>query len=300
MPNKTKIEWTDYTSNPIVPVGGGWGCSKVSPGCDSCYAERLNKWRGNKRDFAGRWEFELKRRELKLLERLPPGKRTFVCDMTDLFHRDIPWLMIEELFKAMALNPEHTFQVLTKRPGRMAYFANHLVDKWPENVWAGVSIDSQKYVQWLDVLARVPAKVRFVSYEPALGPVDFRPWLPGWNPAGSTFESPRGTERYDIDWSPVYPVDWVIAGGESGPRARPAHPDWFRGVRDQCHAAGVPFFFKSWGQWEPAGYPVIGNAPWTGLNWLDVGGSFPPMVRLDYKPDSAFLYGRECREFPVG
>lgn len=303
MPNKTNIEWTDYTSNPIAPVGGGWGCSKVSPGCDHCYAERLNKWRGNKRDFQGRWKFYLKEKELEGLKRLNYqvgdfGTSTYVFlgDMTDIFHPDVPFTMLEELFAVLDECDLLTVQLLTKRPGRMAYFANQVLGgSWPPNVWAGTSVEAEwdgrrHLIKRLDLLAQVPAKVRFVSYEPALGPVDFTPWL--------------GVQHYPLTPEAEYvafrdpSVHWVITGGESGPGARPMHPAWVRSARDQCQAAGVAFFLKQWGLYEPAGYPVIGNAPWTAMPWLDIGDGFPPMVRLTNKVGTAFLDGREWREFP--
>jgi len=260
MPNKTGIEWTDYSSNPIAPVGGGWGCSKVSPGCEHCYAERINKRMGNHRDFQGRWTFILKDKELEAIFRLnnrvklqyideaaAPPTYVFLGDMTDIFHPDVAIVTLEALFRVLASCNRLTFQVLTKRPGRMAYFANDVLGgSWPSNIWAGTSVEQEwdgkrELTARLDLLARVPAKVRFCSYEPVLGPVNFGPWLradrpdvinPLWGPGDQT-------------------LHWIIAGGESGPGARPAHPDWFRQARDQCQAAGVPFFMKQWGEWLP-------------------------------------------------
>jgi protein gp37 len=176
----------------------------------------------------------------------------FVNSMSDLFHEDIPWDFIIEVFQVMAATPQHSYQMLTKRPGRTAYFADHIwpearwngryqpmppATAWPDNVWAGTSVENQKYAPRLTLLAQVPARVRFVSYEPALEAVDLRPWL-GLSVGGESASLP-----------PV--LSWVIAGGESGPNARPTHPDWFRSIRDQCQAAGVPFFFKQWGQYRP-------------------------------------------------
>ena len=299
MPNKTNIEWTDYTSNPIAPVGGGWGCSKVSPGCDHCYAERLNKWRGNKRDFRGRWQFHLKRKELddllKLSDQGDSGNpiKVFLGDMTDIFHPDVSFDMLYQLFAVLDRCDGLAVQVLTKRPGRMAYFANQVLGgSWPANVWAGTSVeqewDGEKHLlRRLDLLGRVPATVRFASLEPLLGPLHLTPYL--INPHTDDWLQDQGYGAV---------LQWSIYGGESGAGARPMHPEWARSIRDECLAAGTPQFFKQWGLYEPAGYPVIGNAPWTGMPWLDVGDGFPPMVRITQKIGAAFLDGREWREFP--
>jgi protein gp37 len=254
--------------------------------------------------------------------------------MSDLFHVKVPWEFIIKVFDVMAATPWHTYQVLTKRPGRMAHFAEHIWEPytmeqnhsshiWPRNVWAGTSVemewDGNKHLaKRLDCLARVPAQVSFLSAEPLLGPLDLRGWLPGWCQAGSTFENPRKTERWDIDGSPVNPLSWVIVGGESGPGARPMHPDWARSLRDQCQAARVPFFFKQWGEWMPAGERLA--AEWledgvkSPLGWLWENGEwcyFGDGTRLDSKAGSpslihktgkkaagAVLDGREWREMP--
>ena len=145
----------------------------------------------------------------------------FVCSMSDLFHPAVPWDFLWCIFITMRDAP-HIFQVLTKRPGRMAAFAKNL-PYWPSNIWAGVSVETAQYLARLDVLARVPAKVRFVSCEPLLGPLDLRPWLAGPGPA------------------------WVIIGGESGPNARPLDLNWVRDILHQCREAGVPVFVKQLG-----------------------------------------------------
>jgi protein gp37 len=165
---------------------------------------------------------------------LKKPQRIFVCSMGDLFHPRVPWEFIAQVFAVMMRCSQHEFQVLTKRPGRMAHFANVFWPNqgrglgldpmyecgWPSNVWAGTSVESAKYLHRLDVLARVPAKVRFVSLEPLLGHVDL-----------------------EMDhWLDV--LHWVILGSESGPNRRPIDEDWVRSIRDQCNAAGVPFFYK--------------------------------------------------------
>ena len=230
---------------------------------------------GNHRDFQGRWEFTLKQKELaelhKLNDRTPEGETVYVFlgDMTDIFHPDVPFYMLVEFFTALFSCNRLTFQVLTKRPGRMAHFANNVIHFWPSNVWAGTSVEQEwdgnrHLVKRLDELAKVPALVRYVSYEPALGPADFSPWLGVHDPdegfREELFEDAHlGAHDADDEFCPestVPPargqvIHWIIAGGESGAKARPARPVWIRDVRDQCQAAGVPFFFKQWGEWIP-------------------------------------------------
>lgn len=217
MGQRTHIEWTNATWNPVT------GCTKVSPGCDHCYAERLTERFG--RGPFSRIGMHFERLKEPLRWRSP--QMVFTCSMSDLFHPQVPWSFIIAVFSVMEATPRHTYQVLTKRPGRMAYFANHVLPsrgyQWPPNVWAGTSVEGQKYAPRLDVLARVPAAVRFVSAEPLLENIDLRPWLQ----------------------SGV--LHWVIVGGESGPRARPLHADWVRRIREDCAEAAVPFFFKQWG-----------------------------------------------------
>lgn len=245
----TGIEWTDETWNPVT------GCTKVSPGCDHCYAERITN------RFGGPGAFDTvvlhpERLDRPLHWRTP--RRVFVNSMSDLFHDAVPDEFIAQVFEVMAMAGDehgHTFQVLTKRPGRMAsWMRRHLGEdqNWarnaPSNVWLGTSIETQK---WVDVrlpkLLETPAAMRFLSCEPLLGPLDLsgwldKPWCPTHDfPGGFCIEDCGDRRR----------LDWVIVGGESGPKARPMHPDWARSLRDQCVAAGVPFFFKQWGEWLP-------------------------------------------------
>ncbi len=274
------------------------GCTKVSPGCDRCYAETFTN-RFKRHAFE---EVQLHTDRLGWPGALKKPSKIFVCSMGDLFHGQVPWEFVWAVFEAMKFNPQHTFQVLTKRPGRMAWFADHwLENHWPANVWAGTSVESQKYAPRLDVLARVPAKVRFVSYEPALEPVDFRPWLASDFCANCGDGQPYGqccTEPFWID-TPL--IHWVIAGGESGPRARPAHPDWIRKVRDDCQAAAVPFFFKQWGEWAPAlEYMNYSQAEshFEG-NPTVLYSSGHTMGRVGKKAAGARLDGQEWREMPA-
>lgn len=234
----TTIEWTEETWNPTV------GCSRVSPGCDRCYAigvahramqpahEGLTIRRpGERTDWTGEVRCLPERLDVPLRRRSPT--MYFVDSMSDLFHPDVPDEFLAQVWGKLAVTPRHTYQILTKRPQRMAAFMQAAVARWGEgtlcvlpNVWLGTSIESDRYAFRADHLRATPSAVRFLSLEPLLGP------LPSLELAG---------------------IDWVIVGGESGPGARPMHPGWVRDIRDRCVAAGVPFFFKQWGAWVPGG-----------------------------------------------
>lgn len=244
----TGISWTQETWNPW------YGCKRVSPGCLNCYADRDMTRYG--KDFntvtrAARATFE---KPLKL--KVP--SLIFTCSWSDFFiHSADGWR--EEAWGIIKATPQHTYQILTKRPGLMVAWAEK--QGWPDNAWAGVSVESQKYAPRLDVLARVPARVRFVSYEPALGPVDFRPWLQlqcdVCREAGCYHCDCRACQ-YDGETT----LSWLIAGGESGPNFRPADLDWYRAVRDQCVAAGVPFHLKQLGGPLPGGSAMLDGREW--------------------------------------
>jgi protein gp37 len=211
--DRSKIEWTEATWNPVR------GCTKVSAGCAHCYAERFaERWRGIKRHP---YEFGFDLRLVPEMLRQPLRWRrprfVFVNSMSDLFHKDVPFAFVRQVFEVMAEAEHHTFQVLTKRAERLAVLAPKL--PWPSNVWQGVTVESAAYEDRVRLLRTVPAAVRFLSVAPMLGPV--KPSLRG--------------------------IDWVIAGGESGPGARRLDPRWVRLLRDHCVASGVPFFFKQWG-----------------------------------------------------
>jgi protein gp37 len=237
----TGIEWTDATWNPVT------GCTKVSAGCDHCYAETFaERWRGTPGHYFERgFDVQARPDKLSLPLKWRKPKRIFVNSMSDLFHDDVHDDYIARVFAVMARCPQHTFQVLTKRHARMRSLLSSrkfsrfveeltpsfspLVGMWPlPNVWLGVSAEDQ---HWADIripaLLDTPAAVRFISAEPLLGPVDlYKLWRP---------EGPE--------------LNWVIVGGESGREARPMHPDWARSLRDQCQAAGVAYLFKQWGEW---------------------------------------------------
>lgn len=243
---KSKIEWTQKVWNPVT------GCTKVSEGCRNCYAERMSK------RFAGRGRipedgFKVTLHPERLNEPLRWKKpsRIFVCSMGDLFHKDVPLSFILKVFDRMEQAKQHTFIVLTKRPGRLLEFCATYgigsMNDWPSNIMAGVSVEDQATAnERIPLLLQTPAAKRFVSYEPALGPVDFSQYF------GCTCgdeEKCHGCPPYISHGAKR--LDWLIMGGESGPGARPMHPDWARSVRDQCKIAGVPFFFKQWGEWAP-------------------------------------------------
>ena len=295
MGEKTTIEWCTATWNPWI------GCSKVSPGCDSCYMFAGMRRYGRDPEIVQRTKDQTFFAPLKW--KLP--QHIFTCSWSDFFHKQAdPWR--EEAWDVILRTPQHVYQILTKRPGLMVAWAEK--HGWPDHVWAGTSVESQKYVPRLNVLARVPAKVRFVSMEPMLGPVDLRKWIElglGWY-----------GENANGGLEPDRACNWVIAGGESGPGARPAHPDWFRQVRDQCQAAGVPFFFKQWGTYAsvpkmPSGIGQLVRAgdvivAQSGKTWLirpdlscEGEGQGAAMRPLGKKAAGALLDGREWREMPA-
>jgi protein gp37 len=210
MADHSGIEWTDATWNPTI------GCTKVSPGCDHCYAERITQ--RFRHAYPNGFALTLRPSALDLPKHWRRPRRVFVNSMSDLFHTQVPESYIGEVFAMMAACPQHRFQVLTKRAERLARIAPNL--PWPSNVWMGVSVETREYSWRVDYLRRVPASVRFVSAEPLLGS------LVGLNLSG---------------------IHWLIAGGESQVGARPAALDWFRELRDACVKSKVPFFLKQLG-----------------------------------------------------
>ena len=214
MANKSNIEWTEMTWNPVT------GCTKVSQGCKHCYAERMAKRLTAMGAERYRNGFSVTLHP-DLVD-IPRGWRlprvVFVNSMSDLFHDDIPLAYIQRVFATMRDCPRHTFQVLTKRSERLADLAPQL--PWPENVWMGVSVEDVRVLHRVADLQSVQAKVRFLSLEPLIGPLESLP-LDG--------------------------IHWVIVGGESGPQARPMRKEWVKDILRQCRAAKVPFFFKQWG-----------------------------------------------------
>jgi protein gp37 len=214
MAQLSSIEWTDATWNPVT------GCSKISPGCKHCYAERMAKRLQSMGQPRYRDGFKLTLQpdvvEQPLAWKKP--RFVFVNSMSDLFHDEVPLSYLKRVFQVMAEARWHIFQVLTKRSERLAEIADRLV--WPSNVWMGVSVESEDYTYRIDDLSGIPAALKFLSVEPLLGPI----------------------KRLSLR-----NIDWVIVGGESGPHARPIDPNWVRSIRDDCVTEGVPFFFKQWG-----------------------------------------------------
>jgi protein gp37 len=214
MADRSKIEWTEATWNPVT------GCSKVSAGCKNCYAERLaarlqamgNAW------YRNGFRVTLHPDLLDLPRRWREPRLIFVNSMSDLFHEQVPKEFIQRVFATMRDCPQHTFQILTKRSARLRALAGDL--DWPANIWMGVSVEDARVVQRIADLQAVPAAVRFLSCEPLIGPLD------------------------DL---PLDGIHWVIVGGESGPGARPMRIEWIRSILRQCRKAKVPFFFKQWG-----------------------------------------------------
>jgi len=322
MGDNTGIEWTDATWNPVT------GCTEVSPGCDHCYAKTFaERWRGTPGHyFENGFDVQLRFDKIGLPLRWRRPRRIFVNSMSDLFHDAVPDIYIAQVFAVMAYAHWHTFQVLTKRHGRMrsllssdrflelfdreccripdwndrypdldfAVGTTHLADGPLSNVWLGVSAENQR---WADIripaLLDTPAAVRFVSAEPLLGPIDLHP-----DPIAADAKFWLGH------------LDWVIAGGESGRGARPMHPDWARSVRDQCESVGVPFLFKQWGEWAPDlshNEPVANGRrlKYQRRGLLPDGSTAPPWVpctfvdRLGKKAAGRELDGRTLDQYPA-
>jgi protein gp37 len=219
MSNTSAIEWTDATWNPVT------GCTKLSPGCAHCYAETFaERFRGVLgHPYEQGFDLKLWHERLTLPLQWKRPRMIFVNSMSDLFHADVPTAFIMEVFRVMAAADWHVFQVLTKRPERTAELSRQL--QWPDNVWMGTSVENQRFSSRIDALRRTDARVKFLSCEPLLGPL-----------------------QLDLT-----NIDWVIVGGESGHGARPMRADWARAIRDQCQAHDVAFFFKQWGAHDEAG-----------------------------------------------
>lgn len=210
----SSIEWTEMTWNPTT------GCDKISAGCKYCYAEIMSKRLQAMGVEKYKDNFEVRTHEDAL--NIPYGwknsKVVFVNSMSDLFHKDVPLDFIQKVFTVMNNNPQHVFQVLTKRAERL--FELHTKLKWTHNIWMGVSVENDKVMKRIDLLRETNAKVKFLSLEPLIGPL----------------------KKLNLD-----KIDWVIVGGESGHKPRPMNPDWVLDIQEQCEVADVAFFFKQWG-----------------------------------------------------
>jgi protein gp37 len=333
MSDTTGIEWTDATWNPTT------GCTKVSPGCDHCYAKTMYE-RFNGKDSFESVTLHPKRLTMPLRWRKP--RKVFVNSMSDLFHADVPDDYIAQVFAIMSAG-HHTYQVLTKRHARMRSLLSTPEFRtsvealrngplwsipgemvWPlPNVWMGVSVENQK---WADIripaLLDTPAAVRWISAEPLLGPVELNPyWVlgePTWGREYPEPTSPNGVLVQDLVTKPG--LDWVVVGGESGPGARPMHPAWARSLRDQCTHANVPFLFKQWGGWTATAalgaQDGTGRSPWAHrevdawVNQLDgrtadettataEGGSWMGVYRVGKKAAGRELDRETWDQYPV-
>lgn len=320
MAENSKIEWTDATWNPVA------GCERVSPGCANCYAVPLvyrmgfnpnakiqaanvglvEKQENGKLNWTGEIRTLPDRLAIPLHWKEP--RRVFVNSLSDLFHKDVPQEFIYQVSLIMLKAPQHTYQVLTKRPERMSnVWLTSLHCQWLReglrndcltdanirgmfsHVWLGTSVENQETAdERIPHLLRVPAVVRFLSMEPLLGPVnlDEVERVPGIGPDDIS-------EEYNALGPPLYcdGIHWVIVGGESGANARPMHPDWARSLRNQCQAAGVAFHFKQWGEFGPVEKPPY---PITQIGWDEVIG----LGKIGKKAAGRVLDGREWNEMP--
>ena len=237
MAQQTEIEWTDATWNPVT------GCTRLGPGCDNCYALRFaERWRdipGHPYEQGFDIRFWPERLDVPLKWRKP--RSIFVNSMGDLFHKRVPWAFVDRVFDTMERANRHSYQVLTKRSSLMQrYVARRYGGRpAPKHIWLGTSIEDHARLSRLRHLRETPATIRFISFEPLLGPIG------------------------PVD---LKDVAWAIVGGESGPRARAMHPDWVRDLRDDCARQGVAFFFKQWGGRHPkSGGRSLDGRVWNNL-----------------------------------
>ncbi len=348
MAENTKIEWCDHTFNP-------WeGCQKVGPGCDHCYAEaRDQRFTGGQHWGPGaprrrtspaarlqplRWN--------RAAEKAGRRARVFCASLADVFDNAVPTEWRDDLWALISATPHLDWLLLTKRPGNIAAMLPPSGGKGWHNVWLGCTVVNQAEADRdIPKLLAVPAAVRFLSMEPLLGPVDLEPWLP-WPCGGDDLPDGRPFGCYECEigdcqncpkirahyWCEEGPrgddgcpawiahgrttLDWVIVGGESGPNARPMHPDWARSIRDQCQAAEVPFLFKQWGEWETSLDRDRDDPDWRAdysrnyvdrgkSRWLNLAGGqgfhgdrFHVMRRVGKRAAGRLLDGREWTEFP--
>lgn len=332
MGDRTSIEWTrDADGTPGASWNPVTGCSPVSPGCNHCYAAGIAHRFAGTPAYPDGFAVTLRPDRLEQPLRWLRPRRIFVNSMSDLTHRDVPDQYIARIFAVMALGAQHTYLILTKRPGRLrsllsskAFTDEVLVQtgllaatrnlscpppqglSWPlPNVWLGVSVESEKWKHRIQQLLQTPAAVRFASCEPLLGPLLL------CSCDGAKFEVTRHPLLISAN-CPLHGtirLDWVIVGGESGAGARPMHPAWARSLRDQCVVTSTPFFFKQWGEWSPA----ADGLPQRRMTELDVAGvqhdpatpiasrprATTPMVRIGKKAAGRLLDGQQWDQAPV-
>ena len=309
----TKIQWATDSWNPIT------GCSKISDGCKNCYAERMAKRLAGRYGYPKDNPFKPGTIHADKIQHPPKwgggGKKIFVCSMGDLFHDDVPtYKTFGTIFDAAYMSGYGKFMVprkpdyylfLTKRPENMLKIVNYYLQRYggsmPENCWFGVTAENQEQAdKRIPTLLQIPAAVRFVSVEPMLGSISILKW------------AERNRESDDTSDIMIPGLHWVICGGETGPGARPMHPDWVRSLRDQCQAAGVPFFFKQWGEWITASFSNGHYDQDMGRNnafWVDYQGVMHKpssnglknpiaMFKVGKKSAGRLLDGREWSEYP--
>ena len=213
---QSSIEWTEMTWNPTT------GCDKVSAGCKFCYAEVMSKRLKamGVEKYANGFELAMHEDELKTPYTWKKSKMVFVNSMSDLFHKDVPIEFIQKVFRVMKENPQHVFQILTKRADVLLYYDKEGLLEWAHNIWMGVSVENKTFMKRIDLLRQTNARTKFLSCEPLIGP------LPKMNLIG---------------------IDWVIVGGESGRTPRPMKKEWVVDIKEQCQNSDVAFFFKQWG-----------------------------------------------------
>ncbi|MCC6470769.1 MAG: phage Gp37/Gp68 family protein [Alphaproteobacteria bacterium] len=258
MAASTAIEWTDATWNPVT------GCTKLSPGCDNCYAERFaERFRGVLgHPFENGFDLQLRPERLEQPLRWREPKMIFVNSMSDLFHKEVPFAFVDRVFDTMENARWHKFQILTKRSSRLRDYVNarYRAAIAPSHIWLGTSIEDGARKSRVRHLQAASASIRFLSIEPLLGPIG------------------------PIDLSGIH---WVIVGGESGPRARPLQPEWVREMRNQCTAAKVPFFFKQWGGLRPKS----GGRTLDGREWSEWPTAEVPINRSGRRPENGSAKG---------
>ena len=309
MSDKTSIEWTDATWNPIRAENGRHICATISPGCDHCYASTMtHRFTGQAYGPEGQpltSKPVLDRVALDLPLHWKQPRKIFVGSMTDIFGSWVSEQWLDEIFSVMRQAPQHTYQLLTKRPARMVEYvrtwhaglpqpAQRAPSGWPRNIWLGTTVESAAYAWRASTLSQVKDfadAVLFISAEPLLSAVELTPHMLGACPEHDGPGTACGMS--DNGWCSSRPrlINWVIGGGESGPHARPMHPDWARWLRDQCQAAGVAFFFKQWGEWWPSGPRVVESA-----RMIDFGGEI--MYRVGTHKAGRLLDGQEHSAFP--
>lgn len=330
----TGIEWTDETWNPIT------GCTPISEGCKNCYARRMAQRLKGRYGYPKANPFKpgvVHPDRWGDPEKWKKPRRIFVCSMSDLFHEKVPIDIQIRVFGRIAANPQHTFMMLTKRPENVTKFCRSIGlmptiggtpsgETWPDNLWLGVTAENQRTAdERIPELLKIPTAVRFVSCEPLLGPVNLgasrglpiyreadrvKEWVmpprlraDGSKSPGISVSRPgKGWRRHDGNMQPG--LDWIICGGETGPGARPMHPDWARSLRNQCQEAGVPFFFKHWGEWGFAGakatHALSSRGELRQLGPADDAQGWWPCARVGKRVAGRLLDGREWNEVPEG